>query len=194
MSNDDALYSDEFKDIITNFCKIVSTNAYVKDISVFIEVFRRSRVLDVLLNDPHHSGAKTCVASFLADNPTLPGIFLSRFLAIANARIHAVPVRMGASMSNSCVVSVVPTSVKPPLRITNLTANAIRDRLREDTRNVRVNQASRRNIASRVRLHFTPQLLNQLINSMIGMHRLIDEGNRQNGYQMSSYVRMSHDA
>lgn len=189
--NDDALYSDDFKDIIKSFCKITSNNIFIKDISTYIVAFCRSRILNLLLCDPQHDGAKECVTSYLAENPTLPHIFLSRFLAVANAKIQITSVRFGSSMTNSCVVTVIPASTRPPTKITNLTAASMRERLREDTKAAKINQASPQNMATRVKINFTPRLMDQLINSMIGLHKVIDEGNRQNGHQIDSYVKFS---
>jgi hypothetical protein len=185
---EDALYLPVFEAYVRKFQQITSTEFHMSQVSPLIETFKRSASLNLLIADPTNEEAKACVQQFLNKRPNISRAFLPRLIAYASAKINIIPGRAGYS-TDSLTVKVVTAATEPPAKITNLTANAMRDILREDLKNVQTFVVSHRNVPTEVKLKLDQSILQQIVNSQFFLYKVIQEANRNNGKQIDPYVR-----
>nr|AHW98285.1 GrBNV_gp75-like protein [Nilaparvata lugens endogenous nudivirus] len=187
--SEDALYSEEFETLIHEFCKATSNEVHIREISQFIELFKQSVYLNVLISDPRNSDAIACVTNFLHSRPTLPPVFLSRLIAVASCKIRIAPARFGSSMADSCVATIIPGNVRPPSVMTNITSQTIKELLEADTQKAAPYQANSNNIPSMYKIKMNSTLMDQIVNAQIDYYKIVEEGHRQNGMSVDSYVK-----
>lgn len=174
---------------IQDFCDLTVNDASVCDLAPFLMWFKKSSILNTIMKDPQNVPALMCLKTFVMQNPRIPQIFVSRFIAVTQTKIRVTPTRFSASQIESCAATVIQSAVKPPRIITNLTASAMRNALRQDSRNSQRRQRNPDNCPATVRVRLTPEILSECVKANVDYYRTIDEGNRANGLKVDPYVK-----
>lgn len=188
MSSNDILFTQKFEDYIHDFVRTVNTDTTIAALSPIIEILKQSEILAYLLKDPSNDSARVCVRNYMITKTHLPQDFLYKFIAIAGMKISLMPTNVGF-IHQSYNAKVIINNIEPTIPITNITKTARENQLRNETRNAITYEKSTRLPPQSLRLKFTDDLLPRCINAMGDLNQTIIEGNRSNGYNMSSYIK-----
>lgn len=188
-SNNDLLYTPQFENYISDFNRVCSGGeTTIQALSPIIELLRQSEILDVLMKDPSHQEAKSCLQSYISSRQNLPQEFVAKFFSIVNLKINLTPNRLGF-FNQSYNAKVVATNIRPPTKITNLTIKTRQDQLRQDMKNPIIYNHANKIPPQVLKLKYSEDLLPKCINSMADLHQTIKEGNRSNGYEIDDYIK-----
>lgn len=187
--SDDPLYEPRFEQFIRDFYIATNNEIPLPDLARLLHVLNESTILQLLLKDPSHEQAKACLKSMIASKPSLPQEFVTRFLTIANMKVHLVA-KSTSFLNQSYNAKIIVNNVKPPTLITNLTVAARQQQLRnERQQRTDVFKPMGSLPPQTVKFQFDESLLQRCINSMVELYQTIEEGNRANGYQIDEYIR-----
>lgn len=185
--NNDILYTGELDSTIDNFCRITDSKTTIPQLVDIMKNLSQSQILNVLIQNPTDPQARACVQNEMNRHP-YPRKFLSRFLAIVTAEINVVP-NAPYYLNQSYNAKVITTNIKPPTKLTTLTARSRSEELRQDMGNSTIFTASKVAPPQTIRLKFTPEMLPKCINAMADYSTTIEEGNRVNGCEVDGYIK-----
>lgn len=204
LTQHDPLTTQEFAILMKEFCMLLSRQDAIllREVSPFIEQFKRSPLLNVLLNGPYTDSAShavTCLKNHLAKQTEVPSSFLSKFLSLCNTRLFLSPSNLSLNTFgkdiNSYKVQVIPSQTYPPYKLTYQSTRELTARLNrsieENTQLVTRNHDILHSVHSpnEVKLRFSPRLLNHIVTSLVDLYQTIGEANRRNGFEIDRYIQ-----
>lgn len=194
-NSSDPLFSDKLTNTIHNFCRVTNNSKFtISSVAEYIVEFKKSPILGSILMDNQLCGGSTnnstlaVLRAFVNSRErNIPSVFLPRLLALANATVVMSPTRL--TSVNSVVATVSCKNTKPSRTLSRLSAEAMTVNLQRDMSNhltYTVNQDLSR---VPVRIKFTSELKNQLVNAQIDLFQAIAEGNRRHNIEPSKYLK-----
>lgn len=197
--NNDVLYSEEFESMIYEFTKLTRAEVTLTKCAPYVEYFNRSIILGLLLRDPDNEPARACVQSLVNNigrgsivngkyQPSVPSEFLGRLLAVATTTFKLTQTNL-SFLHKTYNVKVIVQNTTPTHKVTNITVKARQEQLRDDARKKLVFNKAGRLPPQAIILKFDDSILNVCVNAMGDLNRIIVEGNRSNGNDISGYIK-----
>lgn len=193
----DFLYKADMPEYIEEFClKIKNKDFSIAEISDYIEYFKRSTILQILLCDPKDKAAVSLLRDYLQTRQ--PGIcksFLNYLLTISSIKIKLNPSRLLTNSTNSYTATVKMNNFNNVIPITEMSACTLTETLRNEIKYKAEPYASfsgynlQRCIGNTVKIKFTEDFKNKLINSQAELKDTIIEGNRRHNMKMIPYIK-----
>jgi hypothetical protein len=197
--NSDILYSEEFEKFIHDFTKITRGEISLIQIAPYIEVFSRSVILGLLLKDPDNDSARACVQSLVGNigkgslingryQPNIPQEFLGKLLALGTTTFKLSQTNL-SFLHKSYNVKVIVQNTSPMHKVTNITVKTRQEQLREDSKKKLIFNNVGRLPPQAIMLKMDESVMNVCVNAMGDLNRIIVEGNRANGKDISGYIK-----
>lgn len=184
----DALFTGEFDDLILSFYRITNNSELtIPQITPLMETLKRSNIISALMRDPDNETAKYCFKKYIDSNDRLPSDFVCRFLTLITLKFNLTP-RSFNFTNQSYVAKIITENVRPPKRLTNMTAQSRIVQLINDVKNVQVHQVKNLTIPQTVRPQLNNDDFDKIVNAMGDLHQVIIEGYRSNGYDPDPYI------
>lgn len=183
------LYSQNTEQLIREFYALVSRGeTTVQALAPILEQMRQHPIFEILLKNPNDMPARTCLRSYLTQQPHLPVEFFSKFMTVIQLKINVTP--NSSSYANQAYnARVVMNNLRPPQKLTNLTVQTRCEQLHRDMKNIKPHTYVPQQRHPTIRLQFTNELLKRCINAMGDLHQTIQEGNRMNDIKIDDYIR-----
>lgn len=183
---DDPIYTPEFKSLIITFMRITSNECSIQDLDSTLVCLKNSNYIKTLAMDPTNTAAISCIKQFLSTNNMVQSNFLDRLITVFRTRIKFIPHVLSSS---SVMAKVKIDYLEPQKKMTNLTAKTKSNILKLNCEsNVKILEANNQIVPTLVKTNITSDLLNNSIKSVVLLHDMIEENNKQNGYTMDPYI------
>lgn len=184
---DNPLFNEDTLNLINTFCNLCRREITLTEITPVMYELLNTPLLRFLANNPTSKEALACMNKAVYDYGTrIPSDFLRKFLTMATVKIHIVP--SNYFTNQSFTARVIVDNIKPAYKLTELKARTMGDRLKEDVKTFHFYDRSVRIPVQTLKLKMDEELLNSCVNAIADLNDVIVEGNRQNGYDMCSFI------
>lgn len=176
----DPINSPEYENLIRDFCKRVRGQFTIPEISGYLESFKRSQTLKLIIQSPNNTTAVACLRTFLLNKPNLPADFLNKLISVSSSK---VTIQSSSFLDGETyIVKLNVNKMKPPSKITNRSCDNIKRILLNDRKlNSEKYSANYETIPESQRVNFDDSTQNMIIQATKDLDEVIQEGYRMNG-------------
>lgn len=194
MQRDDAMYTQEFIEVASNFhSDIMGRHVSILTIYKYLSLFNTSGMFKSVMLNPTFEPGLICIRMWQQNYSNLisPN-FLNLFLALIKTDFVINKVH-NLSKPASIVVKVIPGHTKPPQKFTNLTAETMTEQLSNDDLRQEVFTSYKPMLngsrsGAEVTLNLDSNLIDSILNAQMSLSTTIAETMRQSGYIADEYL------
>lgn len=184
--SEDPIYTPDFAPFIITFMKQTAKECAIQDLDTILFLLKKSNYIKTLSMDPTNTAAISCIKQFLSTRNDLPSNFLDRLITVFRTRIRFIP---HVQSSSSVTAKIKIDYLEPQKKMTNLTAKTKLSIIKSNCEtNVKTLESNNQIVPTLIKTNITSDLLNNAIKSLVYLHDVIEESNRQNGYTMDPYI------
>lgn len=186
---EDPINSTLFEQTINSFCHYARTNMNLYQLSDYLELFKKSPILNLILSDPGNATAIACLNSILANKHHLPRSFSNLFIALASTKI-TLQKNHTLSDINTFVVNVNTNNLNPNSKITNMTCESMKRELaRDKLSNTSYSESTHKVLPQSVKINLTNDMMDLMVLAANDLNETIIEGYRRNGKTGDSFIK-----
>jgi hypothetical protein len=176
----DPIYDSNYEALMKAFCKTIRGQCLLTDITYYIEAFKKSPILNIIIKSPNNTMGINCLNQFLATHPSIPSDFANKLLMLATTKLSVS--NLSFPNSESYVVKLDMSKIKPTNRITNQSCVVLQRQLQQDLKdNCQVYTANNNIVPERRYVSYTEEDQNLIVKCLNDLNEVIKEGQRRNG-------------
>lgn len=185
----DRLNDADFTQYVSAFMEITTKKFRPQDIIDVLSALRKSAFIRMIMEDPKDESAASCIRSIIKGNVLIHDNFLTQLIKVCSSTIHFHN-SFGSALSNTVKINV--NNINPPTGdLSRMTARAKKEILQENIKQFTlypITQNYHSIVPSVTRIKMDRELLDNAINGITQLNKVIIEGNRQNGKTIDSFI------